>query len=206
MNLLSRRAVILGLPASLAACGNALSGGQPPPQLYQLTPVTEFAPGLPSTKAQLLIEVPATPGGLDTDRIALMRSALSLDYFANAAWSDRAPVMVQNLLIESFENTGKISAIGRQGLALHGDYVLQPELRDFTAVYTEGSGSPTVRVRIGLKLVRISSRIIVAQRAIESDEPAQQNSVTSVVAAFDAALKRAMTEIAAWTLPAIAGG
>lgn len=206
MNQLSRRAVILGLPASLAACGSALSGGQPPPQLYQLTPVKDFAPGLPSTKAQLLVEVPATPGGLDTDRIALMRSALSLDYFANAAWSDRAPVMVQSLLIESFENTGKISAIGRQGLALHGDYVLQPELREFTAVYAEGSGAPTVRVRMGLKLVRLSTRLIVAQRVVASEEAAQQNSVTSVVAAFDAALKRAMADIAAWTLPAIAAG
>ena len=196
---LHRRALLIALPASLAACSGTLGGSQPP-QLYTLTPAKEFPPNLPSVKAQLLIEVPAAPGGLDTERIALMRTAVSLDYFAGSAWTDRAPMMVQSLLIESFENTGKIAAIDRESLALRADYILKTDFRDFTAIY-EGAAVPVIRVRLGLKLVHMPDRQIVAQRAVSADEPARENSITAVVQAFDTAFHRAIIEIVGWALP-----
>ena len=203
---LARRLLALGLLLALAGCGGLLGANGPPPQLYTLTavPAADFPPNLPRSKIQLLVEVPVAPGGLDTERIALMRSPTTLDYFANAAWTDRAPIMVQGLLVESFENTGKIGAIGREGVALRADYVLKPELRDFTAVYT-GNDAPIVRVRMGLKLVRMSDRQIVDQRSVEAEERAQQNSIGSVVEAFNAALHRAMRDAVVGTLPALGG-
>jgi len=193
-----RRTLLLALPAGLAACSAPLGGGAPP-QLYTLSPVKEFPQTLPKTSAQLLIEAPSAPGGLDTERVALMKSATSLDYFAAAAWTDRAPLMVQSLLVESFENTGKIAAIDRESLALRADYVLEPDLRDFTAIYG-ASGMPTARVRIGLKLVHLPEKQIVALRTVSADAPAQQNSVPAVVEAFDTALHQAIGDTVAWTL------
>ena len=203
---LSRRLLVLGSAAALAGCASVL-GGAPPPQLYTLSavPAADFPPSLPKSKGQLLVEVPAASGGLDTERVALMHTPTTLDYFAGAAWTDRAPVMVQSLLVESFENTGKIGAIGREGLALRADYVLKPELREFTAVYSGANDPPTVRVRLGLKLLRMSDRQLVDQRSVEAEERAQQNSITSVVDAFNAALHRAMRDAVTGTLPAHAG-
>src|SRR5689334_22217465 len=143
--MIERRTLLLALPAVLAGCSAPL-GGSSPPQLYTLSTQKEFSATLPRTTAQLLIETPTAPGGLDTERIALMKTAISLDYFAGAAWTDRVPLMVQNLLVESFENTGKISAIDKESLALRADYVLETDIRDFNAVYA-GSEAPTVRVR-----------------------------------------------------------
>lgn len=202
---LSRRAVVLALPAGLAACGGVLGSNQPPPQLYTLRPARDFPASLPQAKGQLLVEIPAAPGGLDTERIALMRGPVMLDYFATAAWIDRAPLMLQSLLVESFENSGKVAAIGRESLALRGDWILKPELREFTAVY-DGAGTPTVRVRIALKLVHMPERAIVAQRTIAADQAASQNAIASVVEAFDVALGRAMQETVAWAVPAMARG
>ena len=132
-----------------------------------------------------------------------MKSAISVDYFAGAAWTDRAPVMVQSLLIESFENTGKIAAIDRESLALRADYVLEPDLRDFTAIYGQ-TGMPVARVRMGLKLVRLPEKQIVAQRTVSADAPAQQNSVSAVVEAFNTALHQAIGDAVVWTLGAMA--
>lgn len=196
--MMHRRTLIFALPGVLAACSAPL-GGSSPPQLYTLSPQKEFPPALPKTTGQLLIEAPSAPGGLDTERIALMKSAISLDYFAGTAWTDRAPLMVQNLLVESFENTGKIAAIDRESLALRADYVLEPDLRDFTAIYG-GSEVPTVRVRIGLKLVRLPEKEIVAMRTVSADAPAQQNSVPAVVEAFNTALHQVIGDAVAWTL------
>jgi cholesterol transport system auxiliary component len=199
MNPLDRRAFLIALSSTVAACTSPLGGGSPP-QLYTLTPAKDFPANLPSTKAQLLIEAPAAPGGLDTERIALMRTAVSLDYFAGAAWTDRAPLMVQSLLIESFENTGKVAAIDRESIALRADYILKTDFRDFTAIYG-GSGVPVIRVRLGLKLVHMPDRQIVAQHNTSADEPAQENSIMAVVQAFDTALHRAVVETVGWALP-----
>lgn len=193
-----QRTFVLAIAVGLAACSGPLGGGSPP-QLYTLAAVKDFPPTLPKTNAQLLIEAPSAPGGLDSERIALMKSSISVDYFAGAAWTDRAPVMVQNLLVESFENTGKIAAIDRESLALRADYVLEPDLRDFTAIYGSAE-APTVRVRIGLKLVRLPEKQIVAQRTVSADAPAQQNAVAGVVGAFNTALHQVIGDAVAWTL------
>jgi cholesterol transport system auxiliary component len=200
--MMHRRTLLLALPGALAACSAPLGGGSPP-QLYTLSTQKEFPATLPRTTAQLLIETPTAPGGLDTERIALMKTAISLDYFAGAAWTDRVPLMVQNLLVESFENTGKISAIDRESLALRADYVLETDIRDFNAVYA-GSEAPTVRVRIGLKLVRLPQKEIVAMRTVSADTPAQQNSVTAVVDAFNTSLHQVIGDAVAWTLASMA--
>jgi len=200
---LSRRTVLLALPPVLTSCGGVLGGSQPPPLLYTLTATRDFPAGMPKAKGQLLIEVPVTPGGLDTERIALMRSPVTLDYFANAAWTDRAPLMVQTLLVESFENSGRVDAIARESLALRADWILKPELRTFTAVY-DGAEMPTVRIRLALKLVRMPERGIVTERTIDAEERAAQNAIVPVVEAFDAALRRAMQEAVGWAVPAMA--
>ncbi len=55
----------------------------PPGKLYQLTPPTNFPASLPHATAQLLIDLPQARAGIDTSRIALSKSPLSLDYFAD---------------------------------------------------------------------------------------------------------------------------
>lgn len=199
--MIARRTFLLALPVGLAACTGPLGGGAPP-QLYKLTPVSDFPPNLPRTTAQLLVEAPSAPGGLDSERIALQKSTTSLDHFAGAAWTDRAPNLVQSLLVESFENTGKIAAIDRESLALRADFVLEPDLRDFTAIYGT-TDVPTVRVRMALKLVKLPDKQIVGLHTSSSDAPATQNSVPAVVDAFNTALHQVIGDAVAWTLTAM---
>ena len=135
---------------------------------------------------------------------AALMGTLGARVLARARWTDRAPLMVQSLLIESFENTGKIAAIDRESLALRADYVLESDLRDFTANYA-GSEAPTVRVRMGLKLVRLPEKQIVGLHTASADKLAQQNSVQAVVDAFDTALHQVIVDAVAWTLTSMAG-
>ncbi len=122
------RLAALGLVAAgLAGC--QLPGTGEPPQLYSLTPKSTYAADLLRVDWQLIIETPVAAAGLNTSRIALRRSPITLDYFARAAWTDHAPLMVQTLLIESFENTDRIVAVSRESTQLRADYQLKNELR-----------------------------------------------------------------------------
>lgn len=198
------RRTFLALTASLAACSVLPSGG-PAPQLFTLTPAKDFPPDLPSAKAQLLIEVPVAAAGLDTERLALMRGPTMVDYFSGSAWTDRAPLMVQGLLVESFENSGKIAAVARDSLTLRADFVMETDLRQFTALYEATGDIPSASVRLSVRLIRLPERQIVAQRGFEAAQKPAQNAMPAIVTAFDTALHTVMRDIVVWTLPAIGG-
>jgi cholesterol transport system auxiliary component len=196
-----RRLVLAALALAPAGCSGLLSSSTPPPQLYTLTPVGDFPPGGARVTWQLLVDVPASAAALASERIALSRSATTVDYFADAAWTDRAPLMVQSLIVQSFENSGRITAIGRESLALKGDYVLRPELRHFEADYA-GGAVPRAHVQIGAKLVRAADRVIVGQQVFDAAVSSAANLIPAIVDAFNTTLHQVARQIVDWALAA----
>jgi cholesterol transport system auxiliary component len=197
MNRFARRSVLAALALAPAGCSSLLSGA-PPPNLYTLTPASDFPAGGKPVSWQLLVEVPQSVAALDSDRIALSRSATTVDYFADSAWTDRAPRLVQSLIVQSFENSGRIAAVGRDSLALRADYTLQLELRHFEADYG-GGASPAAHVQIAAKLVKLPDRSIVAQRSFDAAVSAA-NQIPAVVGAFNDALHQVLRPLVDWTL------
>ena len=195
-----RRRLIAGtvlLAALLSGCG-ILPDVKTPTDLYTLSPKNTFD-NLPNVYWQLVVETPIAPAGLNTGRIAVAPSPLSNDYYATSAWTDRAPLMVQTLLIESFENTKRIVAVGRESVGLRGNYVLQTELREFQ-VETYHGGKPIARVRINTKIVRMPERQIIGSRTIERCSEAASDQVPAVIAAFDDALGAVLKRTVTWVL------
>jgi cholesterol transport system auxiliary component len=191
----------LALLTALTACG-VLPRVNEPVNLYTLTPKTTFPESLPRVDWQVVVEAPVAAASLDTPRIALQRTPLTFEYYADAAWTDNAPAMVQTLLIESFESTRRVPAVGREAIGLRPDYVLKTDLREFEAVYGGGNPAPTVWVRMNAKLVKMPERRIIASETHEAKIPAGGTKLTDIVAAFDDALGQVLKEIVIFTLSA----
>lgn len=170
------------------------------PTLYVLSPKSSFAPDLPRITAQLVVDEPFAASGLDTVRIALAPDPLNLEYFADAAWSDRGPSMVQTLMVESFENTGQIVAVSRQSVDLRPNFVLKTELREFQAELRGETEPPSVHVQINAKLVSIPQRLIFANNTFEARANAAARDLEAVVNAFDDALGAVLKDLVEWTL------
>lgn len=200
------RPIILSLVLSglLSACaGNLLPGaGNDPPDLYVLTPKNTFPDDLPTVNWQLAIPLPVADAALNTARITLRQNPISLEYYARANWIDTAPQMIQTLLVESFENSGKIVGVGRQSVTLRADYSLLTDLREFQAEYL-GAGPPRVRVRLNAKMVKMPQRTILATETFEFLEPAASSDLQAVVSAFDVALGKILKRIVEWSLKAV---
>jgi cholesterol transport system auxiliary component len=194
----SRRWATTIMALGLAGCGSLFGGGQPA-QLYRVTPVRTFPPDLPHRPVQLLIDVPLAPAGLDTSRIALTRSAVSIEYFADSEWTDRVPLMVQTDLRESLENSKTVTAIERESAGLGADLILKTEIRHFEALYESPQGPPVVWVAIMARLVNPTGRDIIAQNTFERREPASENQIPAIVVAFDQALGGVIEDIVMWT-------
>ncbi|WP_431859356.1 ABC-type transport auxiliary lipoprotein family protein [Azospirillum sp.] len=207
--MVARFGLLAALTLALGACAGALSS--PPAKLYTLNPATQADPSLPQAGFQLLVETPVAGAGLDTQRIAVEKSATAIDYLSESAWTDRAPAMIQGLIVQSFEDSRKIVSVGRDSVGLRSDFVLRSELRDFEAEYsTPGAANPDrVHVRIAAKLVGMPRRTIEAGETFEAIVPIRDPGVQGVVTAFDAALRQVMERMVAWTLrtgTAIAAG
>jgi cholesterol transport system auxiliary component len=202
---LSRRWLPSVLILALAGCSGMLGGGTPA-HLYRVTPKSNYPPNLPHRSIQLLIDVPLSPAGLDTARIALTRSAVSIDYFAESEWTDRAPLLVQTALVESFENSRAVTAIDRESVGLRADFILKSEIRHFEAVYDSPNGPPEVWVAMNIRLVNPSDREVVANSSFERRQRASANDVASIISAFDEGLGAVMKDIVVWTVtnPALA--
>jgi len=188
-------ALLLGL---LGACNISLPGSGPAPDLFVLTPKSTFDQSIPAVTWQMVIEEPIASNGLNTTGIAVARSATELDYLPGARWAERAPAMVQTLIVESFENSSKIVSVGRQSIGLRADYLLKTELREFQVEYPEGK--PAVRVRLNAKLVNQSRRTIVASQSFEYLIPATSLRPKDLVLAFDEGLGKTMRRMVEWTL------
>lgn len=195
----------------LASCVELPGANDAPPRLYVLTPKSTFPKDMPSVKWQLLVETPNSPAGLNTARIALQDSPVELRYFRQATWTDFGPKMVQSLMIESFENSGRIVSVGREQIGLRSDFVLKSDLREFQAEYDStipadatalaaNYSAPWARVRINLKLVKMPQREIVATETFERRVRATSNTMTDIIAAFDDALGKALKSAVVWTL------
>lgn len=198
-----RRAILAGalaLPSMVVLSGCSLSEltSGPPPDLYVLSPKSTFPPEAPAVAWQLVVEEPSAARGLDTDRIAIAPTDLEVKYFPAALWADRAPRMVQALIIQSFENSNKIVSVGRQQLGLRSDFILKSELREFQA--EQRAEGARVRVRLNVKLVRPLEGVILASETFESFKPATSLNVPDVVAGFDEALGAVLKRVVVWTL------
>jgi cholesterol transport system auxiliary component len=202
----ARRDALRLLAVSLATAPAAACGILPkinePLDLYTLTPKTTFQNPPPKVDWQLVCELPVAAAGIDSARIALQHNAYQLEYFAKAAWTDNATAMVQTLLIESFENTGSIVAVGREAIGLRPDYLLKTDLREFEAIYDGDNPVPVVWVRMIAKLVKMPERRIVATTVAESRSKAAGSKFTDVVDAFDDALGHVLKEVVVFTLKA----
>jgi len=192
---------IIGL---LTGCGlSTLTSAAAPTNLYTLTPKSTFDPNLPRVKQQIVVLEPTATAAVSNDRIAVMPTPLKVEFLPDARWVDRAPAIIQTLLIESYENSGKVDAVGRSAVDLRADYLVVTDVREFQARLPAGALKDDrleVDVRLNIKLVNADVDRIIASRSFEEVVPAQSDEADDIAVAFDMALGRAMRKSVEWSV------
>ena len=193
-----RRTVLFaaGSTLALAACSGII-GPPAPPALYVLKPAWPAWAAGPKASFALAIGQPQMSDALNTSRIAIRRTD-QMDYYADAAWTDTLPQLLQTKLLEGFEASGRIDQVARDSEGLKSDYILECEVLNFEARYDQPDGIPTAVVKIQARLVTNVGREIVARMTVSKEAPASQNSIGAGVDALDQASGPAIAEIVSW--------
>lgn len=200
LSLPPRAGLLLALALMLANCASLLPKREgPPPSLFQLTAAKSFPGALRGLDIKLGVDEPAAPRALDSDRIAIKPSPYELRYLAGARWSDRAPRMLQMLLVESFDNAMTKGGVGRPGEGLRTDYLFTSDLRNFEVDDT-AAGRPRVVVRLSAKILAVPGGRLIAAQSFAQEAQANGRSTDAVVEAFDEAFNKVAVAAVTWTL------
>ena len=197
---LDRRALLAATAGLFAAGCSNIVGPPPAPKLYVLQPV--LPRGLPGGKVEwaLSIQAPEATSGLDSERIAILLPPSNMDYYADSAWADRLPALVQSALLEAFEASGRIDAVARDSDGVHADFMLSTDLRDFEARLDQAQGAPLAVVRIGARMVKSRSREIAGYISASREVRASVNSVEAAVEALNTAFAGVLAQLVPWVL------
>jgi len=174
-----------------------------PTDLYLLTPKSTFDPNLPRLRQQIVVAEPTATAAVSNDRIAVQPSPLEVRFLPGARWVDRAPLIVQSLLIESYENSEKVDAVGRSAIGLRADYIIVTDVREFQAEVSDPSlpDAPlAAHVRLNIKIVKADADRIIASRSFERLAVATSDDPGDIAAAFDIALGRVLKACVEWSV------
>lgn len=196
MNAFRILALAAGLLA-LSACSSILRVPPTPYTIHVLRAPAKLPSGAP-VGWQLVVETPAASGALDSARMLVSPKAGTLEVFPGARWSDPAPTLLRDVVIEAFERSGRIAGVGPSTSALHADYSLGMNLHD---LQLDASTSPPTAVLVfQARLQGYPDNRVLASRGFQMRTPAAANTATAAFDAFQLGLDRLLPELVEWTL------
>ncbi len=191
----ARTAVVVSMAMILAGCGTRPAVND----TFSLA-TTPVVARPASTKRQILVPEPTALKTLDSEQIVVRLSRSEIRFLARAQWGDRLPRIVQDKLVETFEDTGRVGGVGKPGQGLAIDYQVITEIRSFE-ITTDGPD--TAVVEIFAKLLDDRNGTVRHQRAFRAVAPVSGPSNQAFVAALDAAFAKVAADIVGWTLASI---
>lgn len=192
-----RMALLGGLLSLLSACSILPEPEQLRIFLLPSSETTQAATE-PQSKHALRVVTPQASRILSSSRIAVVPQGNEISAYRGARWSDAAPVLLRDRLVEAFERDGRLPSASDEDDNLPADLSLHSDLRAFQSVYVDGA--PQVVIRLDARLVNQHDHQILATRRFEIRQPSADPSVESVVEAFGQASDRLSRELLVWTL------
>lgn len=199
-----RAATLVFASLALGGCSGVFESDLAAPQAYvlRLPPVT--APAAAAAAGSVLVQRPDAGPGLNSERIALLRSEQRFDFYAASRWAAPAPDLMESVMVDALRGTGAFSAVFDDAAPYAPRYTLRCALRRFEADYTKGGEAPTVFVALDCTLGRHRDRELLASFTAQGSAVAAEDRLNSVVRAFEAATTIAMGEFAGAASAAVA--
>lgn len=179
----------------LSAC--ALGGGK---TAYRLIAPEVDAPQpaqADPAERTLAVSRPEADQTRDSTRI-LVRRDRTLMPWKGTAWIDRAPDLLQDLLVRFLD--GRVATVGRTG-SLPAEFRLELVMRRFEMA--ERSGGLEAEVIVVVRLFDAVGRLL-AVNTLEGREPAGGDSLDASVTAMETAMGEVFSDLADWLRPKMA--
>ncbi|SDH37851.1 ABC-type transport auxiliary lipoprotein family protein [Pseudomonas panipatensis] len=184
------------LAAQLGAC--SILPKTEAPDIYRLPASQQPAAASPAVDWSLRVNAPKASQALDSNRIAVLPSGDLLSVYKGARWSDSAPALLRDRLLDAFRADGRIQGLSSDAVNLQADLELGGDLRAFQSEYRNGHVETVITLEA--RLVRSANQRILATRHFEVRQPATDDKLPQVISAFGQAADRLAAQVVGWTL------
>ena len=193
-----KRAYHMIVPMALALVSACSILPKPDPSdVYRLAATQPGSQGTPLSWS-LRVTKPQTSEFLDSPRIAVVPDGNLISNYANSRWSDPAPVLLRNRLLDGFQRDGRVTLLSTDETNLQADYELGGQLQAFQSEYR--GNAVEVVIRLDARLVRGRDQRIIASRRFEVRQPVSDAKVPAVVAAFGQAGDQLNKQVVDWVV------
>ena len=176
--------------------GCAGFGGTPQKDTYELSSVAPV-PGPYSRQRQIVVTDPSALRSVDGLNIVVRTSRSSIKYLAGSQWSDNLPALIQENLVQAFEDSDRLGGVGKPGDGIAVDYLLSSTIRAFEI---DTNGSDAAVVDISVRLIDDRNGVVKAQQVFRATWPVNGSGNEAFVTALDRASGAVIQDIVAWTL------
>ncbi|MGH8385647.1 MAG: ABC-type transport auxiliary lipoprotein family protein [Pseudomonas sp.] len=135
---------------------------------------------------------------LNSPNIAVIPQGDVISSYKGSRWSDPAPVLLRNRLLDGFQRDGRVPLLSTDDSIFQTDLELGGHLQAFQTEYQGTSAS--VVVRMDALLVRSYDQHILASKRFEVRQPLSDVQVPAVVAGFGQASDQLTTQVVNWAV------
>ena len=135
---------------------------------------------------------------LNSPNIAVIPQGDVISHYKGSRWSDPAPVLMRNRLLEGFQHDGRVPLLSTDDSIFQTDLELGGSLQAFQTEY-QGTNASAV-VRLDALLVRSYDQRILASRRFEVRQPLSNVQVPAVVAGFGQASDQLTVQVVSWAV------
>lgn len=176
--------------------GNAKAQGA---HVFDLAAPRTFPEIAKIPQGQLVIPEPEILGKLFNDDIQVKAAAgTPAEKFA-AKWPDSLSRVLQNRIVQSFENANVLKTLGRQPEGLKIDYQVLIDLRSFQVVVAP---TPTADIEFSAKIVAGTGDVLDA-RVFHVTGPSDLASEAAIAESLNTVFAKAATDLVVWTCATI---
>lgn len=194
----ARYFAIIGACTILASC-SSLTGGKEL-TTYDLSAPDSFSNLRGRTNAQILVAVPTALKSLDSEMIVVRPGGSEITYFGDAQWSDRLPRVVQEKLVQTFENSHRVRSVAKPGDGVVVDYKIVTSIRAFELSDEAGASA---HVALSVKIINDRNGRVRASKQFNATSPANLSNSQKGVEAIDRAMDVVLRDILVWVLDTI---
>lgn len=201
---MKRRLVIVGVAASSLGVGCGLLQAPPAdaPTLHLLDALPARVEAAPRREVVLAISPPRAAPGYDTAAMVYLRRPHALEHYATHRWADTPARMLGQLLTRTLDDAGAFRAVVASGSSAPADLRLDTEVVRLQQSFLVRPSRAELTLRA--QLVDLAGRRVLAMRYVEVTHDAATDDAAGGVAAANAALARALAQLAAWGIDAAA--
>lgn len=194
--LLLQRTGLLACSLALAAC--SILPKADPQTVYRLPPASTRAAANTSSSdpRALRIATPYASRSLDSERILVLPEGNVVKSYAGARWSDPAPVLVRDRLLEAFQADGRFGSLSGDQSNIAATVELAGSLQAFQSEYR--NGVPTIVIVYDARMIDTATRRQLAAQRFSVTQAVAGSQLPEVVSAFGQASDRLAAEVVTW--------